>query len=65
NVDMPLKYFQLPSDVISVDFCAQTISEGKPKLATEYCPEKVTDIINKNDLPDKCDIHQGGSISPF
>lgn len=65
NVDMPLKYFQLPSDVITVDFCAQTVSEGKPKLATEYCPEKISDIINRNNLPDKCDIHQGGSISPF
>ncbi|HEX2868602.1 MAG TPA: PBP1A family penicillin-binding protein [Ignavibacteriales bacterium] len=65
SVDMPLKYFQMPSDVITVDFCAQTVAEGDPKLATEYCPEKITDIIDKNNLPGKCDIHQGGSISPF
>jgi penicillin-binding protein 1A len=65
NTDLPLKYFQMPSDVISVDFCSQSVSEGKPKVATEYCPEKITDIIYKNDLPETCDIHQGGSISPF
>ncbi|MGE5401564.1 MAG: penicillin-binding protein 1A [Ignavibacteriales bacterium] len=63
--DLPLKYFDLPSDVVTAEFCSETIDRGQPKLATEFCPTKVTDIINKNNLPDKCDIHQGGSISPF
>ncbi|MGE5683414.1 MAG: penicillin-binding protein 1A [Bacillota bacterium] len=64
-VDMPLKYFSLPDGVITAEFCAETIDKGQPKLATEYCPSKVTDIINKNNLPPQCDIHRGYSITPF
>ncbi|MDP4197898.1 MAG: penicillin-binding transpeptidase domain-containing protein, partial [Bacteroidota bacterium] len=64
-VEMPLKYFDMPNGVITADFCAESIDKGQPKLATEFCPSKVTDIINKNNLPPQCDIHRGVSSTPF
>lgn len=64
-VDMPLEYFSIPDGVISAEFCAESIERGHAKLATPYCPTKVTDLINKDNLPGQCDIHSGYSISPF
>jgi len=65
SIEMPLQYFSIPAGVISAEFCTESIEQGHPKLATESCPDKVTDIINKNNLPPQCDIHKGPSISPF
>jgi len=65
SVDMPLKYFELPEDVVLQEYCEETINKGMPKAATENCPNKISDLINKKDIPPACDIHKGGSWWPF
>ncbi|MCX6149751.1 MAG: PBP1A family penicillin-binding protein [Ignavibacteriales bacterium] len=57
EVKMPLKYFELTDDVVTEQFCLESIQRGSPRLAKESCPEKVSDIINRNNLPPPCDIH--------
>ncbi len=57
DVKMPLKYFELGPDVVSESFCLTSIMNGTPRLAKESCPDKISDIINKNNLPPPCDIH--------
>ncbi len=59
KIDMPLEYFQMAPGVDTVQFCKETMDLGDPKIATEYCPEKVTDIINVKYMPQKCNIHTG------
>lgn len=65
NVEMPLKYFELPEGVVMQEFCEESINKGTPKAATENCPVKVSDLINKDNAPPECDIHKGGSWWPF
>jgi hypothetical protein len=57
KINMPLKYFELTDDVVTEQFCLESIERGTPMLAKESCPTKVSDIINKNNLPQECDIH--------
>ena len=59
KVDMPLEYFQMAPGVDTVQFCKETMDLGDPKIATQYCPDKVTDIINVKYMPQKCNIHTG------
>jgi penicillin-binding protein 1A len=59
KIDMPLEYFQMAPGVDTVQFCKETMDLGDPKIATQYCPEKVTDIINVKYMPQKCNIHTG------
>lgn len=65
NIEMPLKYFELPEDVVLQEYCEESIIKGLPKAATDNCPKKVSDLINKKDVPPDCDIHKGGSWWPF
>lgn len=59
KIDMPLEYFQMAPGVDTVQFCKETMDLGDPKIATQYCPNKVTDIINVRYMPQKCNIHTG------
>ena len=59
KIDMPLEYFQMAAGVDTVQFCKETMDLGDPKIATQYCPNKVTDIINVRYMPQKCNIHTG------
>jgi penicillin-binding protein 1A len=59
KIDMPLEYFQMAPGVDTVQFCKETMDLGDPKIATEYCPNKFTDIINVKYMPQKCNIHTG------
>lgn len=61
QLKLPLKYFELPENVVSVAFCSETINIGDTRLANESCPNKVYDIINKNNTPRHCNIHGGGN----
>ena len=59
KIDMPLEYFQMAPGVDTVQFCKETMDLGDPRIATQYCPEKVTDIINVKYMPQTCNIHTG------
>ncbi|MBZ0198512.1 MAG: PBP1A family penicillin-binding protein [Ignavibacteriaceae bacterium] len=65
KIDMPLKYFELADGVKSVTFCKETMDLGDPRVATEFCPNTVTDIVNVKHIPPKCELHTGrGTIVP-
>lgn len=65
QVDMPLKYFELPSNVIWVDYCAETVYSGRPRSATDACPTVISDITRSGSVPPECEIHQGSSTPLF
>ena len=52
EIGLPISSFVQPDGVVTATICAQT-----GKLATEFCPEKVTEIFNSKYLPPVCDVH--------
>jgi penicillin-binding protein 1A len=52
DIAMPLEYFEKPATVFEETICEQT-----KKLATEFCPRKVTEYFTEKTLPGKCNIH--------
>jgi penicillin-binding protein 1A len=52
DIAMPLEYFEKPATVFEEIICEQT-----KKLATEFCPHKVTEYFTAKTLPGKCNIH--------
>lgn len=52
NIAMPLEYFGRPEGVVEETVCLDT-----KKLATEFCPNRVTEIFNSKYLPGKCPKH--------
>ncbi|CUU01975.1 penicillin-binding protein 1A [Candidatus Kryptobacter tengchongensis] len=53
EINMPILDFEQPPDVVSATICAES-----QKLATPYCPQKITDLFIRKYLPTKqCDIH--------
>ena len=57
DLNIPVEYFHLAPGVDSVAFCKTTMDLGDTRLATPYCPDIYTDIINVKNLPPKCEIH--------
>lgn len=45
-------YFRMPNGVERDTICAET-----KKLATPFCPVKVTEVFNSKYLPAQCDVH--------
>ncbi len=62
ELKIPVQYFELAPGVINAQFCQTTMDQGDTRLATPYCPNVVTDIINSKNLPRECEIHTGGKI---
>ena len=53
DINMPILDFEQPPDVVTATVCAES-----QKLATSYCPQKITDLFIRKYLPTKeCDIH--------
>ncbi|MGO9481330.1 MAG: penicillin-binding protein 1A [Candidatus Kryptoniota bacterium] len=52
EIGLPISSFVQPDGVVTATICAQT-----GKLATEFCPQKVTEIFNSKYLPPVCDVH--------
>jgi penicillin-binding protein 1A len=52
DIAMPLEYFEKPATVFEETICEQT-----KKLATEFCPHKVTEYFTEKTLPGRCNIH--------
>lgn len=61
ELNIPVKYFTLADGVEAVKFCKKTMDLGDARLATDACPETVTDIVNSANLPPYCEIHSSGS----
>lgn len=60
ELNLPLSYFELADGVERVQFCKETMDLGDARLATIYCPEVVTDIVDKNKMPPECELHTRG-----
>jgi penicillin-binding protein 1A len=56
NINLPMAYFNQPEGIETDTICVET-----KKLATEFCPEKETEIFNKKYLPGKCTKHTSGN----
>ncbi len=52
TIAMPLEYFEKPVSVFEETICAET-----KKLATEYCPSKMTEYFTEKTRPGKCNKH--------
>ena len=52
SIAMPLEYFVKPATVFEETICADT-----KKLATEYCPNKMTEYFTEKTRPGKCNKH--------
>jgi penicillin-binding protein 1A len=61
ELKLPLNYFEMPAGVDTVEFCKETMNLGDTRLATENCPETMTDIALDKSLPPSCEVHSGGA----
>ena len=52
SIAMPLEYFEKPPKVFQERICAET-----KKLATQYCPETMTEYFTERTRPGPCDKH--------
>ncbi len=52
SIGLPITSFVQPEGVVTATICAQT-----GMLATEFCPDKVTEIFNAKYLPPVCNVH--------
>ena len=57
ELKIPVGYFNFSEGIEEVAFCKKTMELGDPRLANNYCPEIVYDIINSKHLPMSCEIH--------
>ena len=61
ELNLPVEYFELVDGVDTVSFCKETMDLGDTRLATEDCPEVVTDIVLTKNIPPRCEIHTDGA----
>ncbi len=55
TLNLPVKQFKMPPGVVRVDICKDT-----KKLATESCPEIISEVFEITNVPtEKCDKHTG------
>ena len=62
ELKIPVGYFTFSDGVDTVAFCKKTMDLGDPRLANNYCPEIVYDIINTKHLPLTCEIHSDKNV---
>lgn len=65
KINLPFSDFYEPEGIEYATFCGTTLRSGTPKLATNNCPEKVTDLINAKFSYDYCDIHNQSDYVPL
>ncbi|MGB5288631.1 MAG: PBP1A family penicillin-binding protein, partial [Ignavibacteriaceae bacterium] len=62
ELKIPVGYFTISEGIDSVAFCKKTMELGDPRLANNYCPEIIYDIINSKHLPLTCEIHTDKNV---
>jgi len=62
ELKIPVGYFTFSEGVDTVAFCKKTMDLGDPRLANNYCPEIVYDIINSKHIPLTCEIHTDKNV---
>ncbi len=56
SIGLPITSFIQPEGVVTATICAQT-----GMLATQFCPEKISEIFNAKYLPPVCNVHTSPS----
>jgi penicillin-binding protein 1A len=62
EIKIPVGYFNITEGIEEVAFCKKTMELGDPRLANNYCPDIVYDIINSKHLPMTCEIHTDKNV---
>ncbi|MDZ7624834.1 MAG: PBP1A family penicillin-binding protein [Ignavibacteriaceae bacterium] len=62
EIKIPVGYFNYSGGIDTVAFCKKTMDLGDPRLANNYCPEIIYDIINSKHLPMTCEIHSDKNV---
>ena len=62
EIKIPVGYFSFSDGVEEAAFCKKTMELGDARLANNYCPEVVYDIINPKHLPMSCEIHTDKNV---
>ena len=62
EIKIPVGYFNYSDGIDTVAFCKKTMDLGDPRLANNYCPEVVYDIVNSKHLPMTCEIHSDKNV---
>ena len=62
EMKIPVGYFTFSDGVEEAAFCKKTMELGDARLANNYCPEVVYDIINPKHLPMSCEIHTDKNV---
>lgn len=62
EIKIPVGYFVYSEGIDTVGFCKKTMDLGDPRLANNYCPEVIYDIVNTKHLPMTCEIHSDKNV---
>ena len=62
EIKIPVGYFEYAEGIDTVAFCKKTMDLGDSRLANNYCPEVIYDIVNSKHLPMTCEIHTDKNV---
>jgi len=62
EIKIPVDYFEISEGIDTVAFCKKTMDLGDSRLANNYCPEIIYDIINSKHVPLTCEIHTDKNV---
>ncbi|MCE7857868.1 MAG: PBP1A family penicillin-binding protein, partial [Ignavibacteria bacterium CHB3] len=57
EIKIPVGYFNSVGGIDTIAFCKKTMELGDTRVANQYCPELVYDIVNSKNVPMTCEIH--------
>jgi hypothetical protein len=62
EIKIPVGYFSAVEGIDTVGFCKKSMELGDARLANNYCPETVYDIVNSKNIPMTCEIHSDKNV---
>ncbi len=62
EIKIPVGYFDYSEGIDTVAFCKKTMELGDSRLANNYCPEVIYDIVNSKHIPMTCEIHTDKNV---
>jgi penicillin-binding protein 1A len=62
EIKIPVGYFSIADGIDTVAFCKKSMDLGDARIANNYCPEIVYDIVNKKNIPMNCEIHSDKNV---
>ncbi|MBE7477567.1 MAG: PBP1A family penicillin-binding protein [Ignavibacteriota bacterium] len=62
DIKIPVGYFNSVEGIDTIAFCKKTMELGDTRVANQYCPELVYDIVNSKNVPMTCEIHTDKNV---